>query len=398
MEDGLARSQSREPRDLLAEAARGDFWFPRENLPIFEGGGRDVGVPVVSPKNVEESLEEAIDQLTRSEALQGSRPSPLEMDALLAERLRHWWRIEHCELELPSDIGLRQLSPVEIRVRLMKHERLFHEGAFPDKFWPPEQFERAVRNFYEWLGPVVHRPTDTAVKEYRESFTNSLDVLDVEADERARMLVEFDRFYDELPDLEFLAASTSQSRALARYQREEDAAAAGVRKPRNLALAFRRGEFFAPDLDPAAIVCFIPEEPEFVSLEGGCRPDEQEQVTELAHLRSLLDSFGVSPEMRERVVAGRKAAWQELPETLPDRYEKLLWRKPSAEELDTIATHYGIILRLRGLEDDAIALWVRALRDYYQSRAPEDGVFDLMTGRDRKENLKIMREIIREYE
>jgi hypothetical protein len=315
------------------------------------------------------------------------------VDSSIALLLRRWWEQPADLTQLDESTRDRKLSPVEIEAKIHIYRAECSRtangiGRYP--FMLPQQFERALHNFYDLLGPVAYRPPDALVDTYRNGLIQELAAAGLPERISERLLVQFNEFYDSLPSRQFLAASTRQTRLLSQYQVREDSVASTDRPARNVFLEFERGSFFAPDLDPRNTIVYRRGVPpcDFEDME--LRPSPAEQVAELGHLESLLKTLGISAHVQEQIIAVRKKAWEGMADRYSDRFEKLIWRTPGAEELEVIASYYGARLRRKGLKPEEIECRVRSLREYYESRPQDQTPVGDETRRDIKANYEAL--------
>jgi len=201
----------------------------------------------------------------------------------------------------------------------------------------------------------------------------------------------FHEFYDGLAPRPLQALCTTKIRALARYQADEDAAAAreGV-VPRNLAARYERGAFFAPDIEPHLLHAAYEEAMSLISEQGGLdlRPTPEEQAEERERLKKVVAAMELSEGVAERIVGLRERAWQQMPEAYPPSVRKLLDRTPTSEELEAMVAFYRRGMEPSGMAGDILESRLEACKAHYAGRPPSNEPLDAETRELFRENYR----------
>jgi hypothetical protein len=378
IEDARAKLENRVAINILQEVVEGSFFLPRP----YSRAEPELPIDLRQPY-IEDELREIVGSRQKGKRL-------LKQDASVASLLREQWGLPATIQEASQLTRGRKLSPIESQVLVRLWQQLHKSKGAQSPFSSADQVERAIGNFQSWTAPIPFRPSAELLAMYRNIFASHLRALQVPESDHGTYLAQFDESYDSLPYKPCPACLDTKSRALIQYQTRENEEAGNLRKPRNILADYDKGEFFAPDVDLRAIIAI----PEFVDIvRRGVRPTPEEQASELKELRSLLVELDVSSDLVQEICELRESAWQQIPESLPERITRLIWRTPGAEELEAILDYYRAHLKYTGADDTIMGARLKSCRDYYASKHPPNERVDAETLRDIRDNYEtLMRE------
>lgn len=375
IEDARAKLEHRAAIDILQGVIEGSFFLPRPH----SRSEPELTISIRQPY-LEDELRARVGSRQKGKRL-------LAQDASVASLLREQWGLPATIQEAAQLTRDRNLSPIESKVLIRLWQQLHQSQGSQSPFSSADQVEEAIGNFQQWTAPITFRPSAELLAMYRNIFAYHLRALKVPESDHSNYLGQFDEFYDSLPSRPCLACLDTQSRALLKYQTRENEEAGNLRKPRNILADYDKGEFFAPDVDLRAIIAH----PEFVRIvRQGVRPTPEEQASELKELRSLLVELEVSSDLVQEILELRESAWQQMPESLPERITRLIWRTPGAEELEAIVDYYKDYLQSTGTDKNITLARLKSCRDYYASKPPAREAVDAETLRDMRDNYEIL--------
>ena len=378
IEDARAKLETRAAINILQGVIEGSFFLPRP----YSRAEPELNIDLRQPY-IEDELREIVGSRQKGKRL-------LKQDASVASLLREQWGLPATTQEAAQLTRDRKLSPIESKVLIRLWQQLHHSKGSQSPFSSADQAETAIGNFQSWTAQIPFRPSAELLAMYRDIFASHLRALQVPESDHGPYLAQFDEFYDSMPYKPCLACLDTKSRTLSKHQTRENEEAGDLRKPRNILAGYDKGDFFAPDVDLRAIIAI----PEFVDIaRRGVRPAPEEQASELKELRSLLVELDVSSDLVQEILELRESAWQQMPESTPERITRLIWRTPGSEELEAILDYYGAHLEYTGADENIMGARLKSCRDYYALKTPANERVDSETLRDTRDNYEtLMRE------